>query len=483
MAMSTDRTCLVAWLSAGLALILSGCASVQRTAQLPDVEKQVAQRLDQQISWNQSRDEDRKSEARVRDLLRSDLTADEAVQIALINNRGLQATYERLGIAQADLVQAGLLDNPKLSLRYLFGGQGDLIEVSILQEFMRVFTLSARRKIGAAAARQASLDVAREVIDVAAQVRTSYFSVLADAQALELFRQVTLSAEAAAELASRQQEAGTLARRDQTIQQVFYAQTILEAARAEVQLAADRERLNRLLGLTGALTQWQMPQRLPEMPPSVPDLADVEADAVAQRLDLAAANAQVEALARVTGLTRDTRWLSLLGIGVTYKREPNGENLFGPDIELTLPLFDQGQAQVARAQSELREAERRLEQLAIDIRSQAREARMRLQAAYAIAKHYRDALLPLQQTVVSETQKFYNGMLVGAYDLLLARQAQVQTAHDYVAASRDFWLAWADLERAVGGRVLASRRADICFYRAGRCLRPAANLDMETTES
>jgi cobalt-zinc-cadmium efflux system outer membrane protein len=188
----------------------------------------------------------------------------------------------------------------------------------------------------------------------------------------------------------------------------------------------------------------------------VPGIDNVEAAAIAQRLDLAAANAEVEALARAAGLTRSTRWLSTLGIGVAYKREPDGEKLLGPEVELTLPLFDQGQARVARAEAELREAERRLEQLAIDVRSEAREALMRLRAAHGVAGHYRDALLPLQQTVVSETLKFYNGMLVGVYDLLLARQAQVQTAKEYIDASKEFWLAWAELEQAVGGRVALS---------------------------
>jgi cobalt-zinc-cadmium efflux system outer membrane protein len=284
-------------------------------------------------------------------------------------------------------------------------------------------------------------------------VREAYFALLADAQALELFQQVTLASEAAADLAARQYNAGTLPRREQAAQQVFYAQAIVEAARAEAQLEADRERLNRLLGLHGELTRWRMPQRLPELPSRVPTLENVESAAISQRLDLAAANAEVESIARAANLTRSTRWLSAFGIGVTFKREPDGEKLLGPDVELTLPLFDQAQARVARSEGELREAERRLEQLAIDVRSEAREALLRMQASHAVARHYRDALLPLQQTVVTETLKYYNGMLVGAYDLLLARQAQVTTAREYIAASKEFWVAWTDLERAIGGRV------------------------------
>jgi cobalt-zinc-cadmium efflux system outer membrane protein len=432
---------------------LYGCASVDTRARLPEVQEQVAARLDQKVSWNQNREEDRQAEALVRKLLEDELTAEEAVQIALINNRGLQATYERLGIAQADLVQAGLLDNPVLGLQYLWGDEGNLLEATVMQEFLNLFTLSARKKIGAAAARQATLEVAREVTEVAAQVREAYYTALADAQALELYGEVTLAAEAAAELSARQYQAGTLALRNQRLEQAFYAQAVLEAAHAEAQIAADRERLDRLLGLYADLTQWRLPRRLPPLPPALPSLQDIEHAAIAQRLDLAAADAQVEALARVAGLTRSTRWLSVFGIGITYKHEPDGEKLYGADVELTLPLFDQGQARIARAQGELREAERRLEQLAIDIRSEARTGRVRLQASYDAAKHYRDALMPLQRTIVDETLKFYNGMLVGVYDLLLARQAQVQTAREYIGATKEFWLAWAELERAAGGRI------------------------------
>jgi cobalt-zinc-cadmium efflux system outer membrane protein len=440
-------------------LFLAGCASVQRTAQLPAVEQPIAERLGEKVRWHQTADDERQALELVRALLKEPLTADSAVQVALLNNHGLQAAYERLGIAQADLVQAGLIDNPTLSLQYLFGDGDDIIEASILQQFIGVFTLSARKKIGAASARQATLEVAQTVTDTAAQVRLAYFAVVADAQALELWHQVTLAMEAAAELTGRQYRAGTLARRDQAVQQAFYAQLVAEAARAEAQLAASREKLNRLLGLSGELTAWRIPERLPDLPSHLPGLEGIERAAISQRLDLAAASAQVEALARSAGLTRSTRWLSMLGIGVTYKREGD-EDFIGPDVELMLPLFDTGQARVTAADGELRAAERRLEQLAVDIRSRARAARLRLDAAFQLAQHYRDALLPVQQVVVDETLKFYNGMLVGVYDLLLARQQQIQAAREYVATLEEFWLAWAELEHIAGGRVPLAMAAE-----------------------
>ena len=450
---STDRTFVFSIIAIPAIALLAACATVQPQARLDEVKSQVGARMDQQVAWHQSPDDRARTEAMVRTLLQDGLSATDAVQIALINSPALQSVYESLGIVQADLVQAGLLENPTLSLQYLFGDDGDIIEASIIQEFVGLFTLSARKKIGAAGARRATLEVSQAVTDRAAQVRQAYFSVVADAQSLELLKQATDATAAGAELASRQFDAGTLARRDQLAQQAFYGQTIAEAARAEAQFTADRERLNRLLGLHGELTQWSMPERLPALPADLPQLEGLETAAISQRLDLAAANAEVEALARVSGLTRSTRWLSFLGIGVGYKREPGNENFVGPEVELALPLFDQGQARLARAQAEFRIAEWRLEQLAIDIRSETREARLRLQAAFGLANHYKQALLPLQQRLVDETTKFYNGMFIGAYDLLLARQQQIQVARDYIAATKEFWIAWADLERAVGGRI------------------------------
>jgi cobalt-zinc-cadmium efflux system outer membrane protein len=125
-----------------------------------------------------------------------------------------------------------------------------------------------------------------------------------------------------------------------------------------------------------------------------------------------------------------------------------------------LPIFNQGQARIARLESERKRAEERVGALAVDIRSQAREARGRLNALHRSVMHYEKALLPLQQTIVTETLKFYNGMLLGVYDLLLASQSQIQTGRQYIAANRDFWLAWTELERAVSGRVRLPAPAD-----------------------
>jgi cobalt-zinc-cadmium efflux system outer membrane protein len=436
----------------GLA-VLGGCATVQRDARFPQAQEAASTRLEKNVVWNRDSEKDKEAKEAVRRLLQRELSVDAAVQVALLNNRNLQAQFENLGIAQADLVEAGLLENPVFSFTWYTGQAGTITEASVVQDFVSLLSLAARKKVGEAAAQRITLEVANSVVSLARDVQAQYYVVVGDAQALELARQVVTSTDAAAELAERQRVAGNLSRRDQNIQQAFYAQTLLELAQAEAKLVSDREKLNRLMGVWGADIRWKIASRPPSVPEALPSPDEVESRAVAQRLDLAAAKKEADAAAQVLNLTRQFRYLGPLGIGVAYKREPGSDKFVGPTVELGLPIFNQRQGAVARAEAEFKRSQERVTALAVDVRSEAREAQARLAATHGVVQHYQKVLLPLQQTITAETLKLYNGMLVGVYDLLFAQQNQVQTARQYVAASKEFWLAWTDLERALGGKV------------------------------
>jgi cobalt-zinc-cadmium efflux system outer membrane protein len=376
-------------LSAALSgAMISGCATVQPDARFAAVSEAASIRLNQNLVWNRNSDQDRRARAAVERLLKQELTVSAAVQIALLNNRELQASYARLGIVQADLVEAGLLQNPVFALTIVTGSGASIVEGSVVQDFVGIFSISARRKVGEAAAQRITLEVAERAFDLAKQVEAQYYTVVADAQALELAGQVTAATQAAAELAERQREAGNLSRREQNIQQAFYAQTLLDLAQAESTLASDRERLNRSMGLWGGDIDWRTVVRLPKIPDTLPALDQVEAQAVAQRLDLSAAKQAAYASAQALSLTGQFRYLNVLGIGVAYKREPDVGAMVGPTVELGLPLFDRGETRVARAQAQLAHDQELLAALAVDIRSQAREARTRLIAARDIVRHY-----------------------------------------------------------------------------------------------
>ena len=433
--------------------VLGACATVSAERVQNDLSQVVSQRAAQPVDWVTGGPDDQKVRDAVQRMLADELTLNEAVAIALVNNRELRATLLHANIARADLVQAGLLENPSFGFSILDGGAGVEREFSAFQDFLGVFTLAARKKLAAQELERTRLEVAQRALDLLAEVKQAYYGLVADKQAIELFSQVIDSTEAAAELAHRQHSAGTLSLREQALQQSFHAQSTLESARAEASFGVDRERLNRLLGLWGADTGWKLPSRLPEIPAELPSTASLESRSVSERLDLAADQAAVEAVNMALGYTRQTRWLSALGIGFTVKRDTDGTYSRGPQIELGLPVFDRGQGRIARLEAELQEAEARYGQHAIEVRSEVREATLRAAAAHGAVMHYRNAVLPLADRVVDETLKFYNGMLVGVYELLAAQQSQVHAARDYIGAWRDFWIAWTEIEHAVGGTV------------------------------
>ncbi|HWQ38180.1 MAG TPA: TolC family protein [Burkholderiales bacterium] len=430
--------------------LLGACANLPGDRVQGEVAQTVSARVSRPVDWNAGVPEDRAVRQAVRAMLADELSLDEAIAIALVNNREMRARLARAQVARADLIRAGLLDNPVFGLSLLRDDAGTESELSLFEDFLNVVTLSARKKLAATDLERTRLEVAQSALDLIAEVKRAWYALVADRQAIELFVQVTDATEAAAELARRQYQAGNLSLREQALQQSFHAQSSLEAARAEAAFNADREKLNRLLGLWGEDTAWRLPDRLPDVPDRLPPAPQLENKAVDQRLDLAAQRAEVEAVHLALHYTKQTRWLSAFGIGFTVKRDPDGGTARGPELELGLPLFDRGQARIARLEAQLREAESRYAQLAIDVRAEVREAMGRLAAAHDSVRHYREAILPLAERVVEETLKFYNGMLVGVYELLAAKQAQINAARDYIGVWREFWTAWADLERAAG---------------------------------
>jgi cobalt-zinc-cadmium efflux system outer membrane protein len=448
--MSTPRI-LLSLLAAALLPVLGACATVSAERVERDIAETVSARAELTAGWHPASADDRRAAEAIRRMLADELTLDEAVAIALVNNHELRAALAGAGIARADLVQAGLLENPSFGFSWRDGDAGIEREFSVFQDFLGVFTLAARRNLAAHELERARLEVAQQALDLIAQVKQTHYALVADRQAMELYSQVLDATEAAAELAARQYRAGTLSLREQALHQSFHAQAALEGARAEARFGVDRERLNRLLGLWGADTAWTLPERLPDIPAALPEGAALESRAVSRRLDLAAHRKGVEAVNLALDYTRQARWLSALGIGFKIKRDTDGTYARGPAIELGLPLFDRGQARLARLQAELQQAEAHYAQRAVDVRAEVREAFTRMQAAHGAVMHYRHAVLPLAERVVDETLKFYNGMLVGVYELLAAKHSQIGAAREYIAAWRDYWVAWTELERAIGG--------------------------------
>ena len=437
-----------------IVLAAAGCVRLRPGAGLEDVQRSLSSRTAAPVIWRQDTPADgAKFEEHLRELLTSELTPESAVEIALFNSPALQATYERLGIAQADLVQAGLFPNPVLhaSLRFGVAGPGPGAELSLLQDFVRMLEAPLRKRVAAAEFEAAKLDVAQAVLDLSANVKTAFYALQGAEQMLELRQTVARATQLSAEIATRQREAGNITDLDWGNERALAEEAKLDLARAEADELADREELNALLGLWGPHTTWKIAARLPGLPEDEVRRQGLESRAVSQRLDLAAARQAVEVQARSLGLARATALFPDGLFGGEAEREPDGEWTAGPAIEFSVPIFDQGQAAVARAVAELRERQRRYAALAVHVRSQVRRTGTRMESARRRAAYFEKIVLPLRHQNVERSQLQYNAMQIGVFQLLQAKRDEIETGRNYVETLTDYWLARTELERAVGG--------------------------------
>lgn len=444
------------------ALALAACASVDPKPAYVDVGVRVSERTGYDVGWARTEPEGEENERAVRALLEKDLTADTAVRIALLGNRSLQATFEELGISQADLAQSASPRNPSFDgfLRFPTGGPSATnVELGLVQDLLDFIVQPLRKRIGAAQLEATKLRVGNEVLGLIADVKIAYFRVQARQQLADRLQQIVEIDRAAAEFAEQQNAAGNLSALDLANHRATHSQSKVDLAVERMQVRADRERLNRLLGLWGANTAWRVESRLPEIPDQEVPVEGLESLAMTQRLDVAAARWAVDVVGRALALKRGTRYFPVgIDVGVQGERDTDGRRVIGPSLSLELPVFDTGKASIARLEAQHRQAQRQLEALAIDARSEVREVRDGMLAARDLALYYRGVILPERTQILDQTLRQHNAMLKGVYDLLLAKQAEVSTERAYVEAWRDYWVARVQLERAIGGRLPSAER-------------------------
>ena len=433
-------------------LLLAGCASFSPDGGFSAVQQTAKNQLGKDLRWAKSDADQDTIDKRVAELLAQPMSVDDAVQVALLNNRGLQASFQELGIGQAELVQAGRLPNPGFSFGRLTRGGEVELERGLHFNLARLLLMPLGSQMEARRFEQTQGRVAVSVLSLAADTRKAYFNALAGEETVRYTRQVMQAAEASAELARRMQQVGNFTKLQRAREQGFYADAALNLARAEQAQRAARERLTRLLGVWGAQTNFTLPARLPDLPKAARDLPDVERIALAQRLDVQGAKLAAEQTAQNLGLTRRTRFVNVLELGFVRNSSNEAPTQRGWEIGVELPLFDWSGARVARAEAVYMQTVHQAAETAINARSEVREAYGAYRSAYDIARHHRDEIVPLRQRIAEENVLRYNGMLIGVFDLLADARSQIASVNASIEALRNFWLAQADLDMALIGK-------------------------------
>lgn len=433
------------------ALLLAGCATTPREDAFAEVRKQVSLRDEVALEWRQGGAGEAAADAGIKRLLSQPLGQAEAVQVALLGNRRLQAAYERLGVAEAELVQAGLLRNPVFGWSRQEGGDITKTVWGVEFDFLGLLLRAPRQEIERQRLRHEQLNVAEVILRHANAARKAWVEAVAAQQDADFMARIAELAEVESQLGQRQRDAGNLSRRDALRQQSFHRENVIALAHARQAAAGARERLARLLGIESGA--WRLDVRLPPLPTALPNLDDLPDRGLRQRLDLQLAQQEVDTMAAGLRITRDTRWINLFDLGVETENTTGERRITGPTLRFELPVFDQGQARISRQEALYRQSEAHLYALAVEARSEISEGVQTVRTRHAVAREVRDGLLPLRRGIVEESTLHYNGMLIGVYELLADARMQIEAVQSDIAATRDFWLAVADLQLAAGGQL------------------------------
>jgi outer membrane protein, heavy metal efflux system len=299
------------------------------------------------------------------------------------------------------------------------------------------------------------LRVAAETLELVEKVKATYFMVQADQQLISRLKLIQEANAASLDLGQKQYKAGNITDLALLQLQAAYSQGRLDIAKAEADLRDKREELTQLLGLWGSQTAWRIQGDIMPIPDAGFSLKGLESLAVAQRLDLRAAHRELTSIVTALGLTKIYRWVPVLEFGFAGERDVDidGALNMGPSFRLEVPIFNQGQARLARLRAELRRAENQLASLAVEIRSQTRELRDRLISLRDMAKFYHDDLLPTRIKIVNKAMLEYNAMQLSPYELFLAKSQELEAERNYIDTLRDYWITRAKLERTVGGKL------------------------------
>ncbi len=453
--------------------MLGACASLAPDAGFDEVEALVEKRLGVAPAWTRGAQAEEILKGRVSELLAGELGLDQAVQLALINNPGLQASYASVGIAEAEVVLASRWRGPNLSFARLRREGDTEIERSVFFDVLGLLAIPLSVR-----AERANLDAARrraaaDALSIANETRKAWFAAVGARESVRAVRQLGSAAEAAGSLGRRMADAGNWSALSAARESVMLADVKSLEARVRLAEVLARERLLRLLGLPDDAGRLRLPERLPDLPASAREEHDIEERALAQRLDIQAARSDALALAEQLGLTQATRYLDMLSLGVISNRETGQPAKNGWELDLRLPVFDFDGARSVRVERLYQQALSRATETAIRARSEIRERHAAWRISYELAHRYRDEIVPLRTRIAEDMLLRYNGMLASVFELLADSREQTTVAMAATEALRDYWQAESDFQMTLlGGSPqgiagLASRRAAVASSSAG----------------
>lgn len=385
-------------------------------------------------------------------LSKKKLNMSDALNLTRDYNAEFKARLSELPLVAAEAKVSTLPQSPQLdwAMRVPVDSPESRVahDLSLTQDVMDLVQRPLRRQIGQQNYQSKQWEVRSDLFKIASQVKMAYFRYQAALQLGSFYKKMLSAAQASAQLAAGQKEAGNISELDEAQNKTLLKMTELESKKNSYELMQARVALAKAIGIS-VEESWQIASKLPALPERDPPLASLKQWAQKNHPNLMASRQEIKAGQSQIDLAK-RKILPRLDVGVDAEWDAEGSFGVGPKIGMGLPLFGHRKAAVTKAQAELSVSEQKLAALQQGLSYDLDEVYQRLKAAREIFTFYRKQVLPLQQNILDESLKHYNYMLLGNYELLQAKQNQLVAHKNMIEAQRDYWIAYAELEAIAG---------------------------------
>jgi len=380
------------------------------------------------------------------------LTAEVAVAASLARSPELRVRVEAVVRSRADLVQAGLLPNPMLSLTLGFpiagADGGTTITASLVENLAAVLAAGRKKEAAAADLEQAVLRLSDEAVAAAAQARALHARVVFADQAAALAAENAGLVQQALDLTQKRMDAGEASRLDLNRVRVLLLQARVEVSQLRAEADAARRELLARMGIPDADAAFAI------APPSdsstgLPDEPTIIRLAATCRLDVAAALAGADAAAKRAGVAERSRFD--LEAGADYERDENGRDTLGPSIAVPIPIFDTGEARLAAARADARAAAHEAEAVRQRAIGQARGAWVRANADAGAAAAFAAEIVRLADDNFALARQAYDAGEEDLTVLLETQRSSIASRLELLKLSERASRSRIELGRAVGG--------------------------------
>ncbi len=440
------RRCLI------ILCLLSSCGKVCVETEYTDMQSQAHCRTGHCFTWDRSCESHTAIHSQTLQALRTDLSEEQAVKLALSNNPELQAQIEELGLAKAALVQAGLLTNPSLSIDWRLPSGKSSVESSLLFAATDLWQLPIRKQLAARKQAAAHSHLLAHILRTAAMAKYAYYERQHAQAKLEVMEQLTDDVRAIKERVAYRKEFGFTTDLDIAMADSLYGHQLNMLLTAERMNKMSNLELRKAIGLTdrypavAIMTPFSPPTYTPPSPDQL----------IARALRC---NPEIQALERELWRAEagirlaKSRVIRDLGLGIAQEKSPGEANGFGPSLAIQIPIFDQNQAQIARAQFLYRQKCKLLAAKKIAISTLLRETLTLYATTQKQLKIYREQIIPALERAIDYTttysSRYQINRVIELQSLRSLTAARAQELDFILEAKR----ALATLEELVGERL------------------------------